>query len=159
MTGHADDGGWGSVIGMAHLAAVATWLGGLTVLLAGLLPRRRAGELAEVIPRFSQWALGAVVVIVGSGALLAWRLVGSWQALTNTSYGELLLVKIGLLALVLAAAQRSKAWVGARLRLAVVLRGDASTVRPFVYSVAAETTFLLAVVTAASLLVTATPGR
>ncbi|HCT75458.1 MAG TPA: copper resistance protein [Micromonosporaceae bacterium] len=159
MTGHVEDGGWGSVIAIAHLTAIAAWLGGLTVLLAGLLPRRRADELAEVVPRFSRWALAAVVVIVGSGTVLAWRLLGSWQAFTETSYGYLLLAKIGLLALVLAAAHRSKNWVGTRLRLAVVLRGDASTVRPFVYSVAAETTLLLAVVTAASLLVTATPGR
>jgi copper transport protein len=70
-----------------------------------------------------------------------------------------LVAKLACLALVLAAAQRSKAWVARRLDLAVVLRGDRLTVRPFVYSVAAETVLLVAVVTAASLFVTASPGR
>ena len=39
------------------------------------------------------------------------------------------------------------------------LRGDAATVRPFVYSIAAETAIILAVLVATSLLVTSDPGR
>jgi copper transport protein len=159
MAWHTEDGGWGSALATAHLAAVTAWLGGLAVVLAGLLPRGAPDELAHAIPRFSRWALIAVIVIVGSGAVLAWRLVGSWRALLDTSYGSLLLTKLVLLGLVLAVAQRSKSWVDSRLRVAVVLRGDAATVRPFVVTVAAETALLLAVVVAATLLVTAVPGR
>jgi copper transport protein len=70
-----------------------------------------------------------------------------------------LLVKLAIFALVLAIAQASRGWVAHRLDFAVVLRGDAATVRPFVYSVAAETTLVVFVLVAASLLVTASPGR
>jgi hypothetical protein len=38
-------------------------------------------------------------------------------------------------------------------------QAEAATVRPFVYSVAAETGLVLAVLAATSLLVTSTPGR
>jgi putative copper export protein len=77
----------------------------------------------------------------------------------TTDYGRLLLVKLAIFALVLVIAQASRSWVAHRLDFAVVLRGDAATVRPFVYSVAAETTLVVFVIVAASLLVTASPGR
>jgi putative copper export protein len=162
MTGHAADaaGGWWSAsLDAAHLAAVATWFGGLTVLLIGVLPRRRADELSTVVPGFSRFAQAAVIVLAATGVVLAVRLVGSWHALTHTGYGLLLLAKLAAIAAVLAVAWRSKTWVAHRLELAVVLRGDAATVRPFVVAVAAETLLLVAVLGAASLLVTAIPGR
>ncbi|MEJ3743421.1 CopD family protein [Actinomycetes bacterium KLBMP 9797] len=162
MTAHAAAAAsawWSVLVDLAHLAAVAAWFGGLTVLLLGVLPRRHAAELSVVVPGFSRFARVAVLVLAGTGAVLAIQLVGSWHALTHTRYGVLLIVKLGALGLVLLAAWRSKTWVARRLDLAVVLRGDAATVRPFVASVAAETVLLLAVVGAASLLVTATPGR
>ncbi len=160
LTGHAGEGPWwAAALDLAHLTALAAWLGGLAVLLAGVLPRRRVAELAAVVPGFSRIALASVLVLAGTGVALAVRLVGSWHELTHSRYGLLLLVKLACFGLVLAAAQRSKTWVGRRLALAVVLRGDRLTVRPFVYSVAAETVLLLAVVTAAGLLVTADPGR
>jgi hypothetical protein len=56
-------------------------------------------------------------------------------------------------------AQRSKAWVGRRLRYAVVLGADRATVRPLMFSVMAETGLLLGVLAVAVLLVTANPGR
>ncbi|GAB3884710.1 hypothetical protein GCM10029964_046150 [Kibdelosporangium lantanae] len=77
--------------------------------------------------------------------------------LFTTGYGRLLLVKLALFAVVLGAAQLSKRWVSRRLDFAVVLRGDSATVRPFVYSVAVETVLVIAVLVAASLLVTANP--
>jgi hypothetical protein len=70
-----------------------------------------------------------------------------------------LITKLLLLAAVLAAAWCSKTWVAHRLDFAVVLRGDRAVIRPFVYSIAAETALVLLVLIAASLLVTANPGR
>jgi putative copper export protein/methionine-rich copper-binding protein CopC len=150
---------WGAVADTVHLIGVSLWIGGLTLLLVGVLPRRRPEELAFVVPRYSTLALTAVAGIVAAGLVLAWQLVGSVDALLHTSYGHLLLVKVALLAVVLLLAQRSKTWVRHRLDIAVLLRGDAATVRPFVYSVAAETGVVLLVLTATSLLVTANPGR
>jgi copper transport protein len=162
MAGHNAEGAhpvWGEIADLVHLLGVSLWIGGLTVLLVAVLPRREPRELASVVAGYSTLAATAVTAITGAGAVLAWQLVGSWHALFATSYGHLLLLKIALLSLVLIAAGRSRSWVRTRLDIAVLLRGDRATVRPFVYSVAAETGLVMAVLVAASYLVTANPGR
>jgi copper transport protein len=162
LTGHAVESTspWLTQIAdFAHLAGASAWIGGLAVLLFGVLARRDPGELATVIPRYSKLAMSSVAVVVAAGVVLAWQTVGSIGRIFGTAYGRTLLVKLGVLAVVLLAAQASRSWVGRRLDFAVVLRGDAGTVRPFVYSVAAETTLVIVVLLAASFLVTASPGR
>jgi copper transport protein len=88
-----------------HLTAGAVWLGGLVGLaltltaLAGR-PRDAAGLLA----RFSTTAAALLAVLAISGVLLAWRILGSWSGLVDTTYGLLLLTKVGLAAVVVALA-------------------------------------------------------
>lgn len=162
MSGHNSEGGepaWGALADLLHLLGAALWIGGLAMLAVAVLPRRRAGELAEVVPGYSRLAAVAVTAIVGAGLVLAWQVVGSYDGLLHTSYGHLLLVKTAVLAAVLLIAQSSRRWVRTRLDLAVLLRGDAATVRPFGFSVAAETGLVLVVLAVTSLLVTANPGR
>lgn len=162
MSGHNSEGthpAWGEVADLVHLLGVSLWVGGLTMLLVAVLPRRDPGELAAVAAGYSALAATAVTAIVGAGTVLAWQVIGSWHGLFSTSYGHLVLLKAALLALVLVAAGRSRTWVRTRLDIAVLLRGDRATVRPFVYSVAAETGLVMAVLVAASYLVTANPGR
>ena len=162
MTGHSVDAadlGLAQVADFAHLLGMCLWVGGLVVLLFGVLPRREPEELAAVVPRYSRLALLSVASVVLAGVLMAWQVLGSVDALLHSGYGQILLVKIGILLVVLAAAQASKSWVGRRLHLAVAQRGNAAIVRPFVYSVAAETTLVLFILLAASFLVTASPGR
>jgi copper transport protein len=95
-----------------HLCAVAMWLGGLAMLATIVLrrprspgngragsPANRKGraatlEAAQAVDRFSPLALGCVGVILLTGTYQAWRGVGSWPALVDTTYGRLLLVKI-----------------------------------------------------------------
>jgi len=77
-----------------HLAAVASWVGGLVLLTTCLLPGRRVDELAAVLPRFSRLAFGAVIVLVVTGTYQAWREVGTPPALLSTDYGRLLSLKI-----------------------------------------------------------------
>ena len=149
----------GAVADTVHLAGVALWVGGLTVLLIGVLPRRRPEELSVVVSRYSNLALASVSAIIAAGVVLAWQLIGSLHGLLATSYGHLLLLKVGIVAAVLLLAQHSKAWVRHRLDVAVLLDGDSATVRPFIYSVAAETGLALAILVAAGVLVTSSPGR
>ncbi|HEY2550673.1 MAG TPA: copper resistance protein CopC [Streptosporangiaceae bacterium] len=96
-----------------HLCAVAIWLGGLTMLAAIVLrparspAARRAGKPAsrktrpataaavQAVERFSPLALTCVGAILVTGTYQAWRNVGSWPALFDTTYGRLLLIKIG----------------------------------------------------------------
>ncbi|WNM29176.1 copper resistance protein CopC [Streptomyces sp. Li-HN-5-11] len=162
MAGHDAEGthpGWGAVADLVHLLGVCVWLGGLALLLLGVLPRRRPEELSAAVSGYSTLAGVSVAAIAVAGAVLAWQIVGSVGALFHTGYGHLLLLKLAFLAAVLLIAQGSRSWVRTRLDIAVLLRGDRATVRPFVYSVAAETGLVLVVLAATSLLVTSAPGR
>ncbi len=161
MPGHDDTAHplSGAIADTVHLAGVSLWMGGLLTLLFGVLPRRRPQELAVAVARYSNLALVSMLAIIGAGTLMAWQLVGSVHALLHTSYGHTLLLKLALVAAVLALAQRGKAWVRHRLDVAVLLDGDRATVRPLVYSVAAEAGLALAVLAAASVLVASSPGR
>ncbi|MBN3929365.1 copper resistance protein CopC [Streptomyces verrucosisporus] len=91
---------------IVHLLAVAVWLGGLAALLAAL--RWGPAVAGEAVRRFSRTALGCVAVLAATGLYQSWRQVGGWEALTSTSYGRLLLVKIALVALLLGAARFSR---------------------------------------------------
>lgn len=95
-------------VDILHLLAVATWLGGLTALLVAL--HKVPGIERTAIRRFSTVAFTSVVVLACTGAYQAWRQVGSWSALTGTDYGRLLLLKIGLVAVVVAVAYTSRKW-------------------------------------------------
>ncbi|RPE42618.1 copper transport protein [Streptomyces sp. Ag109_O5-1] len=93
-----------------HLLAMALWLGGLTALLVTLYRATATPLPAAVVTRFSRVAFASVTVLVGTGVYQSWRGLGSWQALTDTSYGRLLLVKLVAVTLLLAAASRSRRW-------------------------------------------------
>ncbi len=95
-------------VDILHLLAVATWLGGLTALLVAL--HKVPGIERTAIRRFSTVAFTSVLVLACTGAYQSWRQVGSWSALTGTDYGRLLLVKIGLVAVVVAIAYTSRKW-------------------------------------------------
>jgi len=162
LTGHVQDTPRPTIAELAdvaHLLAISLWLGGLAVLVVGVLPRRDPVELEQVVPRYSSLAMACTTVIVASGTVLAWRMLGGLGELTSTTWGHLLLLKVGLLAGVLAVAYASKTWVAHRLDFAVILRGEAAVVRPFVASVAAETAIVIAVVCIAGFLTTADVGR
>ncbi|WP_336029064.1 copper resistance CopC/CopD family protein [Geodermatophilus sp. FMUSA9-8] len=95
-----------------HVAAMALWLGGLAALLAGLVrPGAEAGELAGALPRWSRIASGSVAALVVTGVVQSVREVGSPPALVSTTYGWLLLGKLALVLLLLAAAGVSRVWV------------------------------------------------
>ncbi|MFF7752239.1 copper resistance CopC/CopD family protein [Streptomyces sp. NPDC007971] len=100
-------------VDVIHLLAVATWLGGLTALLVALYraPVDTPVEAAAV-QRFSRLAFGSVLALVATGTYQSWRQLGSWSAFTDTEYGRLLLVKIGLVALLVGIAWISRRWTG-----------------------------------------------
>ncbi|PJN41629.1 hypothetical protein CG747_07595 [Streptomyces sp. CB02959] len=97
-------------VDVLHLLAVAAWLGGLAALLVSLYWGPPVERTA--VRRFSRMAFGAVLVLVATGTYQSWRQVGSWRALTDTSYGQLLLVKVGLVAVMVAVAGLSRRWTG-----------------------------------------------
>src|SRR5262249_21562273 len=139
-----------------HLLAAGIWVGALLPLVT-LLRCSMTEAGADARPyaviaahRLSRTALLAVVVLVATGVVNAWTFVGSVGALLGTPYGRLLLIKLSVLAPILALA------IANRRRLIPALSGDAVTVgRPalrmlagFVTIEAALALALLAVVAA-----------
>ncbi|MFD6433033.1 copper resistance CopC/CopD family protein [Streptomyces venezuelae] len=113
MAEHASTGiqaGIAMPVDVLHLLAVATWLGGLASLLVALF--RTTAVDASAVQRFSAVAFTSVVVLAATGTYQSWRQVGSWSALTGTSYGQLLLVKIGLVVVLVGVASVSRRWTG-----------------------------------------------
>ncbi|MGW1001295.1 copper resistance protein CopC [Streptomyces sp. NPDC002520] len=116
MAEHASTGlqpGIAMPVDVVHLLAVAAWLGGLTALLVALY-RAPADAPIETtaVHRFSRIAFGSVLALVATGIYQSWRQLGSWSALADTAYGQLLLVKIGLVALLVGIATISRRWTG-----------------------------------------------
>lgn len=84
-----------------HLSAGAVWLGGLVglaLVLGSVAGRERDAGL--LLSRFTTVAAALLGVLVVTGVLLGWRILGSWSLLLETDYGRLLLVKVGIAAVV-----------------------------------------------------------
>jgi copper resistance protein D len=104
---------------MLHLCAAGGWIGGL-VSLTIFLVRVRApflsGEtVARVLHRFSTLSLCCVSLLVVSGISNSWLLVGSIYALFTTPYGQLLLFKLTLFAILIGFGARNRFLVEAKL--------------------------------------------
>ncbi|GHF46075.1 MULTISPECIES: copper resistance CopC/CopD family protein [Streptomyces] len=113
MSEHASTGIQTSIampVDVAHLLAVAAWLGGLASLLVALYRTPDIGSAA--VRRFSAVAFTSVVVLAATGIYQSWRQVGSWSALTGTRYGQLLILKVALIGVLLAVAWFSRRWTG-----------------------------------------------
>jgi copper transport protein len=165
---------WLSVLSdTAHLTAMAAWLGGLVMLAIALLPRRNPAELQAVLPVFSRVAFGAVAVLAVTGAYQAWRGVGTLEALTSTTYGRLVLLKIALFGALLLLGNLSRLAVQRRYvrTVAYALTPDALDVEPMPAqdlpaevtrlrrSVVAEVGLAVAVLAATAVLVAEPPGK
>jgi copper transport protein len=98
-------------VDVVHLLAVATWLGGLSALLVSLYRAPADNQVGRTaVQNFSRIAFGSVLALVATGIYQSWRQLGSWSAFTDTGYGQLLLVKIGLVALLVGIASISRRW-------------------------------------------------
>jgi putative copper export protein/mono/diheme cytochrome c family protein/peroxiredoxin len=86
---------------IAHRLALGVWLGGLPALIlligAGPVPDDTRRLAAVILRRFSRLAIVAMSVILVSGTLLTWYLVGNVSSLIGTEYGRLLILKLALL--------------------------------------------------------------
>ena len=119
LSGHAGSGDYvplAIVADVAHVGGVSLWLGGLVVLLAVVLRRNHLEELREVVPRYSKLALGAISVIIVSGAFQAWRQLGSLSNLRDTDYGKLLAAKLIAFGALIITAAFSREIVNRRFR-------------------------------------------
>lgn len=102
------------VSSVLHLLAMAVWMGGLAALLT-TLHRAETPPSAASVARFSRLAFTSVVVLVITGVYQSWRGLGSWDALTGTSYGRILAAKVCAVVLLLGAAAYSRRWTAGLL--------------------------------------------
>jgi copper transport protein len=148
-----------------HLAAMAVWLGGLAVLTLVVLPDIRRGgtrTTARDLKRWSYTAYCCVAVLVVTGEYQAARQITPVQALWSTSYGLILLIKVAIVALILAAALIAQ-------RRVLALRPPpsqdapeaipATVPRTIARSVRIEAALGIAVIAATALLVSQPPAR
>jgi copper transport protein len=146
------------------------WLGGLAAL--ALIVLDRDPDAGRAAARFSPIALTSVVVIVTTGLFASWREVGfELDAFTHTTFGVLLLVKVGTFIVLLMLAAWSRRIVHRRTpatlsAMAVATEPAPSGTRPadpdvrhLRWSVGGELIFGIAVLTITALLVNAQPAR
>ena len=127
-TGHA--GSTAGALGILHLTAdtlhllaAAIWIGGLVSLVLLLSVSRNDQTDAGVsfardaTQRFSTMGVAIVVVVLATGIINAWILVGSLQALIVTDYGRLLMLKVALFGVMLLIAAVNRFWLTPRLAL------------------------------------------
>ena len=100
LAGHVTTGGLQAGLLLAfHLAGLGFWLGALLPLRAMCRdPQRFGGQvaLADLADVFGRRAIWIVPVLLIAGTLYAVMLVGSVALLATTPYGQVLMVKVGL---------------------------------------------------------------
>ncbi len=100
-----------------HLIAAATWMGGLVPLALLLAAGRRNKGLAwaslarRAVQRFSTLGIVSVGTLLATGVINAWILVGSIHALIVTGYGQLLMLKLVVFAIMLVFAAINRIWL------------------------------------------------
>lgn len=126
LAGHAGTSGALALIADAvHVGAGGIWTGGLAALLLALgLSRGARWDLAtRAVPRFSSVAVVAVAAVILAGTVNSWMLLGPVSDLWETGYGRLLLVKVALVAPLLALGAVNNRWAVPRLRAGIASPG------------------------------------
>jgi copper transport protein len=146
LSGHADatTARWFTVpVQWLHLVAVGAWVGGFVWLLIALR-RHDPGRGPGLARQFSKIAAAMLGVVVVSGTLRAVDEVGAWSGLVHTTFGRALLVKLGIVAVLVA--------VGARNRFRHVAAAAASRVAGLRRMVRAEVVLAAGVLGATAVL-------
>ena len=103
LAGHAaqtEPRAWSLAFDWSHLVAGSLWVGGLIgliVLWASLPAARRIAGLVVCVPRFSNVAFVSVNVLIASGVAASLVHLPTVSSLWQTSYGQAIMVKVGLL--------------------------------------------------------------
>jgi copper resistance protein D len=125
-TGHAGSTeGAAGIVHLAadamHLVAAAAWIGGILslALLIGATRRTNPHAWAPLVrdatDRFSTLAILSVSTLLVTGIINSLILVGSLHALLVTKYGQLLMLKIALFAVMLVFAAANRFWLTPRI--------------------------------------------
>lgn len=142
-----------------HLLAAAVWVGGLLSLFFVTWRARQSALSAEVLAcalrRFSAVGFAAVLLIVASGLLNSWFLVGSIHGLLHTTYGQVLIAKVSFFLCMITLALFNRLELMPRLTHAA---HAGSSLRLLLRTVAIEQVFAVLVLASVSVLGTLTPA-
>ena len=132
--GHAEarHAPWPVALLVVHLLCAAFWLGGLYPLLY-LARKNEPLQLAQLAERFGRIALVLVSLLALAGVALLTALLPSFDAIWQSSYGRLVLIKLSLVGALLAAAGFNRLHLTPRL-----LHGDAGAMPVLRRSIRAE---------------------
>jgi putative copper resistance protein D len=149
LSGHGSTGPapvWHMVSDVVHLLVSCVWPAGLIPLAIVLRDSSSRDNLAAIVRRFSTWSTAAVGLIVLSGTVNSWLLVGTFHALFDTRYGQVLVLKIlFFVGMVLLGGFN-------RLRLMPRINGSGATARLLWWSIIFETALAAGVLAAVGLL-------
>jgi putative copper resistance protein D len=133
--GHISDRG-SAVLDVAltlHLITVAIWIGILTPLQRLARETATYAEAAKVGHRFGLVASFTVPALIIAGSYMSYTLVGSISLLIQTGYGQALIIKVLLVAVLLSLAAANKLRFMPRLRA-----GDATAANHLAKSISIE---------------------
>jgi len=119
---------------LLHLGALAFWVGALLPLYRISAPPHLSQSAGRVLQRFGQVAAPVLAALIAAALLLAWRLLEGWSPLLHSAYGQVLLLKLAVLALLLGLAGLNRwllvpafvarqALASQRLRASIVCEG------------------------------------
>jgi putative copper resistance protein D len=149
---------------MAHLLCAAAWLGGLVCLGLDLYHASNGGNVESIdvvrtmLPRFALLGYVAVATLIMTGCINTMVLVSRPEALIATDYGRILLLKLGLVAMMIAIAICNRLVFSPRiLPGAQSPKSDAENTMTLYRSVAVEQVIDLLVLAAVAVLGTTHP--
>lgn len=161
--GHGVTGRWTAahlIADVIHLVITAIWPVGLlpfALLLASLrrLPSdQRTPALARLVSRFSALALACVILLLATGILNSCSLITSFDELGTTAYGRVLIAKVAIFLLMIAAGSLNRLVLTPRLTADWPAEAPhaARAARLLQYSIAIETVLCAAVLVAVAVL-------
>ena len=159
LSGHASvSGAIAFVADVAHVTAASVWVGGLTALVLALVwAGTERWELAvSAVPRFSGLAVVAVSWLIASGTVSGYLQVRALRGLWETTYGQLLLVKITLVLPLLALGFYNNRRAVPRLRERLATAPERTR---FLRVAGAELALMVAIVSVTAVLVSEPPAR
>jgi copper transport protein len=157
--GHARTSGALAIfLDVFHAAAASTWVGGLAFTILGLM---LAGDdrwplASRAVPRFSLLAVFSVATLIVAGSLRGYQEVRAFHGLWDTTYGQLLLVKIALVLPLLGLGLYNNRYAVPRLKKQI-----ASVVeqRRFLRAAGTELAIMAVIVGVTAVLVTEPPAK
>ena len=97
-----------SVLFFIHYVGVAFWVGALAPLHKAATGGLTHDTTAAIAEKFGRLASIMVPILIVAGTIMSWLLVGSFENLLGTSYGQLLLIKVLIVSVLLLLAAANK---------------------------------------------------